>query len=89
MLLLHGASRLSLDGYGSVVLPEWCHEAQRAELLLDLQKLGNIPSYQILVTSSDLAPWTKRVALPLLGMTISGCTNPHSVGVPTQQHNIP
>ena len=89
MLLLHGASRLSLGVYGSIVLPEWCHEAQRAELLLGLQKLGNIPSYRILATSSDLAPWSKRVALPLLGMALSGCTNPHSFAVPTQQHKFP
>ena len=55
VLLLHGASRLSLDGYGSIVMPDWCHEARRAEPLLDLQKLGDIPTYRILVTESDLA----------------------------------
>ena len=88
MLLLHGASRLSLDGYGSIVLPEWCHEAQRAELLPDLRMLGDIPSYQVLATGSDLAPWLKRFALPLLGITLSERTDPQSYAVPTKQHKI-
>ena len=40
LLLLHGASRLSLDGYGAHVLPSWVNEEQRHNLLHDLSKLA-------------------------------------------------
>lgn len=40
MLLLHGASRLSLDGYGSSVLPHWVSDDQREVLLHDFGKFA-------------------------------------------------
>ena len=90
-LSLHEALRLSLDEYGSIVLPEWCHEAQRAELFLGSRQPSNTSLYQILATSSDQDPWTNQFALPLLGATLRvvsfrGCTNPCSFVAFAQWH---
>ena len=65
LILIHGASRLNSDGYGSIVLPDWCSDDVRAELLVELQTLGR--------AADILCPLTP-IALPMIGGRLSGPT---------------
>ena len=71
LLLLHGASRLSLDGYGAHVLPSWVQEEQRLVLLHDLAKIGDSAERRAPLSDSQVATLEGRFRLPLLGGILS------------------
>lgn len=67
LLLMHGASRLSLDGYGSFVLPDWCSDSMRADLRAELQTLGREANAWCPLSLIALARIRDRLATPFLG----------------------
>ena len=88
LILMHGASRLSLDGYGSIVLPDWCSDGVRAELLLELQTLGRAADVCCPLTSIALYRIRHRCSLSLLGGRLSGPTRPSSLVIPTRAGHL-
>ena len=84
LLLMHGASRLSLDGYGSFVLPDWCSDSMRAELLAELQTLGREANAWCPLSLIALDRIRDRFAIPLLGGQLSGPTKPTQFTTPSR-----
>ena len=68
LLLLHGASQLSLDGFGAHVLPSWVQEDQRDAILLDLCRLAERAEHRSCLSSAEVKLFENRFGLPLLGV---------------------
>ena len=71
LLLLHGASRLSLDGHGAHILPGWVGDDQRAALLHDLCLAAGAARARVPLSKADISLFAPRFSLPLLGGTCS------------------
>ena len=71
LLLLHGASRLSLDGHGAHILPSWVDDEHRAALLHDLCLAASRATTRAAFSAADLSLFGPRFHLPLLGGTYS------------------
>ena len=83
MLLLHAASRYSLEGVGNVRLPAWYkEESQLPQLLADLRTMTLRTTDKVLLTDADIATLQPRVALKLIAGIVSG-NNPTRLLVPS------
>ena len=81
-LLLHGASRVSLDGYGAHILPVWCDEDARRALLADLQVLASKADKTRPLSPAETRTYANRFQLRLLGGRLSGKTKPRQFVAP-------
>ena len=70
-LLLHGASRLSLDGFGAYTLPVWVDEDQRDLLYRDLENLSYSTTERRTVGADEKLPFVSRIKLQLLDVLVS------------------
>jgi len=87
LLLMHGASTLTLEGYDAYVLPEWCNLDQKANVLRDLGVLAKTPVRRLL-SDQDVQGLRGRFYLPLLGGIIGGLTTATTrFMVPTAEQN--
>ena len=72
LLLMHGASRLSLDAYGACELPSWCPSGElRDVLLLDLLDKARRGSPTRMLNDAEIDIFKRRVLLELRGGIIS------------------
>ena len=72
LLLMHGASRLSLDAYGACELPSWCPKGElRDTLLLDLLDKARRGSPTRMLKDAEIDQFKRRVLLELRGGIIS------------------
>ena len=72
ILLLHGASRLSLDGFGSVTLPKYAKEEDHELLKADLGAYSSAFVRKTPLTIGSLSAFGPRFLLPILGGVASG-----------------
>ena len=66
LLLMHGASRLNLDGFGAHLLPAWVNDDQRPMLLHDLYKLASTADNHESLSPAVITKWSARFKLLLL-----------------------
>ena len=76
LLLLHGASRLSFEGYGSRFMPEWCTDEARESLLQQLAEWVEREDSAGYYSAAQLETRKRRCSLPLLGASLSGSVRP-------------
>ena len=67
MLLLHGASRLSLDGFGSIEIPPWVKSDDKLSMYNDLCVLAAAATEYRNLTAAELFKFEARFQLPILG----------------------
>ena len=83
MLLLHAASKLSIDGIGTRVLPAWCDDSDRELLLHDLRALVLQAEGRVNLTDTQISTLAGRFKIKLLTGVISGL-NPTRLAVPSR-----
>jgi len=66
ILLLHGASRLSLDGYGPYVMPTWIDEDNREDFLKDIATMAVSVGVSRPITDDEKQIIAPRLRLELL-----------------------
>ena len=88
LLLLHGASRLSLNGFGPHVLPMWVDEEHREVLVADLLKLTQEATDRCILTEAQVGRYAPRFNIPLLGGILSGRQPIARMQTPTPDHSF-
>ena len=69
-LLLHGASRLSLDGLGAHTLPVWVDEDHRLDLYNDLATIASSSDNRRTLAADELRTLAARIKLDILGIIV-------------------
>ena len=71
ILLIHAASKLSLDGIGISVLPLYIAEEHKAFFVEDLHKKARVVVERKMMSDVDLRAFSERLQLPLMGILLA------------------
>ena len=90
ILLLHGASHIGIDAFGSEPMPLYAPDTLESSnsLMQDLVALSNPVKEKRMMTDSEVLKLQPRFLLPLLGGVFSGDKVPSAFQVPFPAHRL-